>query len=298
MSGGKIKRRRKTYQPCRRRVVCVGKFVLLCAVFCSGGLLLWQRLLRLLPRVRLELEADDDVNRDSARRSVAYGSSIAKYLPVGLYLEGPSCLELQARFNVQPMRSWGAMPPSVRPLWRQLLCNEALFQMAVPGARVEAQKAGARPIGHWGEHPPELVFDGHTETFFWSDGPVGTGDSIMVLLSPPVALAAVGVLTGEGGKDHCESCELQVSADGVSFATVAKLVHGAGSAAAMRTAAEAEAVGGAELRGSSAADTAAAQKVLQRVRAVRLLVTQPQTSWLKVREFTVTPRGTSREPPA
>jgi hypothetical protein len=278
----KFKRKRRTYRPCWKRSVCLGKLGLVCGLLYVAGLLLWQRARLALPRVRLLLEEDDDRAAGSGRGGARRGS-IREALPAGMYLGGPSCLELQARYGVQPMRAWGRMPQSVRPLWRQLHCNEALFRMALPGARVEAQKAGALVMGHWGEHPPELVFDGRVDTFFWSDGAMGSGDSVTVLLSPAAVLTEAGVLTGENGKDECESCELQVSSDGVHFETVAKLVGGAADVSST------SAVAGGALRPGLRAGGAggATGQLLKRVRAVRLLVTKAQTSWLKVREFNV-----------
>ena len=284
----KFKRKRRTYRPCWTRSVCLGKLGLVCGLLYVAGLLLWQRARLALPRVRLLLEEDDDraAGGGSGRGGARHGS-MREALPVGMFLGGPSCLELQARYGVQPMRAWGRMPQSVRPLWRQLHCNEALFRMALPGARVEAQKAGALVMGHWGEHPPELVFDGRVDTFFWSDGAMGAGDSVTVLLSPAAALTEAGVQTGEGGKDGCESCELQVSSDGVHFETVATLVGGAADVSSTSAAGAGGALRPGLRAGGAGGGSGATGQLLGLVRAVRLLVTKAQTSWLKVREFNV-----------
>ncbi|HJT78906.1 MAG TPA: family 20 glycosylhydrolase [Gemmataceae bacterium] len=104
---------------------------------------------------------------------------------------------------------------------------------------------------------PVFAFDGNDATFYQSDGAPSAGDHFTVLLKEPRLVHAVEVHTGINHRGLLDGGEVQVSADGVTFRTVATLAGGSASAT---------------LKG-------------KRVRAVRLLVRSDQAEPLVVREL-------------
>jgi hexosaminidase len=102
---------------------------------------------------------------------------------------------------------------------------------------------------------PAFAFDGNDATFYQSEAAPRDGDHFTVTLKEPRSVHALEVLTGVNGRGRLDGGEVQVSADGKEFTTVARLGRGAA---------------GAVLRGS-------------RVRAVRLLARSGQTEPLVVR---------------
>ena len=140
--------------------------------------------------------------------------------------------------------------------------------LAVPGATVHARTAQGGEMGQYGAHGPALAFDGSDGTFFWSDAPVGPGDSVEVAFPAARKLKSLVVLTGVSGKDMLASGELQV-----------KFWPPMGRRANQWVAV------GALVSGEARADPAKLQQ--QSVVSVRVLVSRAQTSWLRVREFVV-----------
>lgn len=104
---------------------------------------------------------------------------------------------------------------------------------------------------------PVFAFDGNAETFFESALPTKKGDRFTVNLKEPKLVYAIEVLTGINGKGLLSGGELQVSAGGPEFTTVATL------------------------------DQGAAHVVLKdnRVKAIRLSASSPQGEPLVVREI-------------
>jgi hypothetical protein len=77
---------------------------------------------------------------------------------------------------------------------------------------------------------PVFAFDGKDATFYQSATAPKAGDSFTAELTKPALVYAVDVLTGINGKGLMDGAELQVSADGTKYATVAKLAQGAARA--------------------------------------------------------------------
>jgi hypothetical protein len=102
---------------------------------------------------------------------------------------------------------------------------------------------------------PAFAFDGNGATFYRSEAVPKDGDHFTVTLAEPRLVHALEVLTGVNGRGRLDGGEVQVSADGREFTTVAKLDRGAARAG---------------LQGS-------------RVRAVRLLARSQQRELLIVR---------------
>jgi alpha-1,3-mannosyl-glycoprotein beta-1,2-N-acetylglucosaminyltransferase len=140
--------------------------------------------------------------------------------------------------------------------------------LAVPGATVHARTAQGGAMGQYGAHGPALAFDGSDGTFFWSDAPVGPGDSVEVVFPAARKLTSLAVLTGVSGKDMLASGDLQV-----------KFWPPTGRRANQWVGV------GALVNGEARADPAKLQQ--QSVVSVRVLVSKAQTSWLRVREFVV-----------
>ncbi len=104
---------------------------------------------------------------------------------------------------------------------------------------------------------PVLAFDGKDNTFYQSAAAPKTGDHLTVELTTPTLVYAIEVLTGINGKGLMDGSELQVSADGNKYTTLAKLEKG--SAKAVLTS--------------------------NTVKAVRLLCPAPQPDPMTVREI-------------
>jgi hexosaminidase len=104
---------------------------------------------------------------------------------------------------------------------------------------------------------PVFAFDGNDATFYQSDKPPAAGDHFTMTFAKPRLVYAIEVLTGINNKGLLDGGEVQVSADGTSFKTVATLSKGS------------------------------ARVVLRenRVRAIRLLAKSTQKDPLVVREI-------------
>lgn len=104
---------------------------------------------------------------------------------------------------------------------------------------------------------PVFAFDGKDATFYKSGKAPAAGDHFTLVLEGPKSVYGIEALTGSNGKGMLDGGELQVSADGMAFKTVAVL------------------------RGGSA------KAILDenRIRAVRLLAKTQQTEPLVVREI-------------
>jgi autotransporter-associated beta strand protein len=102
---------------------------------------------------------------------------------------------------------------------------------------------------------PAFAFDGNDATFYQSAVAPRDGDHFTVTLKEPKSVYVLEVLTGVNGRGRLDGGEVQISADGKGFTTVARLERGA------------------------------ARAVLQenRVRAVRLLANSRQSEPLVVR---------------
>jgi hexosaminidase len=106
---------------------------------------------------------------------------------------------------------------------------------------------------------PAFAFDGNDATFYQSEAAPRDGDHFTVTLREPRLVHALEVHTGVNGRGRLDGVEVQVSADGKEFTTVARLDQGAAQA-------------GLEGR---------------RVRAVRLLARSAQKEPLVVRAITL-----------
>lgn len=73
---------------------------------------------------------------------------------------------------------------------------------------------------------PVFALDGNDGTFYQSATPPKAGDSLTVELAKPALVHAIDILTGTNGKGLLDGAELQVSADGSKFVTVASLAKG------------------------------------------------------------------------
>ena len=77
---------------------------------------------------------------------------------------------------------------------------------------------------------PVFAFDGKDDTFYQSAAPPKAGDTFTIELAKPALMYAVEVLTGSNGKGLADGAELQVSADGKSYVTAAKIAKGGAKA--------------------------------------------------------------------
>jgi hypothetical protein len=77
---------------------------------------------------------------------------------------------------------------------------------------------------------PEFAFDGNDATFYKSARPPVAGDSFTMTLKEPVLVHAIEVLTGINSKGFLDDGALQISADGVTYKTVAVLNKGSAQA--------------------------------------------------------------------
>jgi hexosaminidase len=77
---------------------------------------------------------------------------------------------------------------------------------------------------------PVFAGDGKDATFYASARPPKAGDAFTVELAKPALVYAIEVLTGINGKGLVDGAELQVSADGTTYVTVAKLAKGTAKA--------------------------------------------------------------------
>ena len=106
---------------------------------------------------------------------------------------------------------------------------------------------------------PALAFDGKDTTFYQSAAAPKAGDNLTVELAKPALVYSVEVLTGINGKGLADGAELQVSADGSKYVTLAKLAKG-GARAVLSS---------------------------NTVKAVRLLCASPQAEPMVVREIKI-----------
>lgn len=92
---------------------------------------------------------------------------------------------------------------------------------ALHGSEVKTSMA-SRP-----DHPPQLIFDGREDTFFWSDGGVESGDHLTLELPWP-ASGRVTVVTGLPGNSRTILNEgvLELSTDGQRWHSAAPIVLG------------------------------------------------------------------------
>ncbi|MEI7900623.1 MAG: family 20 glycosylhydrolase [bacterium] len=74
---------------------------------------------------------------------------------------------------------------------------------------------------------PVFALDGKDATFYQAATPSKAGDSFTAELAKPALVYAIEVLTGINGKGLMDGAELQVSADGTKYVTVATLAKGA-----------------------------------------------------------------------
>jgi hexosaminidase len=79
---------------------------------------------------------------------------------------------------------------------------------------------------------PAFAFDGNDATFYQSEAVPNDGDHFTLKLPEPRLVHALEVLTGVNGRGRLDGGEVQLSADGREFTTVAKLVQGAARAGA------------------------------------------------------------------
>jgi len=77
---------------------------------------------------------------------------------------------------------------------------------------------------------PVFAFDGNDATFYQSATAPKAGDQLTADLAKPALVYAIEVLTGINGKGLMDGAELQVSADGSTYVTVAKLAKGSAKA--------------------------------------------------------------------
>jgi hypothetical protein len=77
---------------------------------------------------------------------------------------------------------------------------------------------------------PAFAFDGNDDTFYQSEAVPQAGDHFTVTLKEPRLAYALEVLTGANGRGRFDGSEVQVSADGREFTTVARLERGGAAA--------------------------------------------------------------------
>ena len=130
---------------------------------------------------------------------------------------------------------------------------------------VRATKDGSTletSLGSYTDHWPELAFDGRSDTFFWADRSLKSGDHLTLHLKAALAAATpVTVITGGPASQHGDALAagvLEISADGGTWLTLAEFAAGKAS-------------------GSAPAGT----------RHLRLRVTAPQENWLIVHEISL-----------
>jgi hexosaminidase len=109
---------------------------------------------------------------------------------------------------------------------------------------------------------PAFTFDANDETYYRSRVAPKTGDQFTVTLDAPALVHDLEILTGQNGRGLGDGAEVQVSADGERFTTIASLSHGAA---------------GATLIEGTPAES--------RVKAIRLRAAADQTEPLVVREI-------------
>jgi len=117
-------------------------------------------------------------------------------------------------------------------------------------------------LGAYSDHWPELAFDGRSDTFFWADRSLKTGDHLTLHLKAPLTAATpVTVVTGGPAShngDPLAAGVLEISADGSTWSKVADFAAGKAS-------------------GSAPVGT----------RHLRLRATAPQENWLIVHEISL-----------
>ncbi len=108
---------------------------------------------------------------------------------------------------------------------------------------------------------PVKAFDGSEKSFFWSEGALPKGGYLTVDFDEPKMLSSIRVLTGHPDHtgDFLHRGDLEVSSDGQVFKKVAEFTNG-----------------------EAHADSAA-----QLIRAIRVIATQDQNSWLIIREIEI-----------
>ena len=112
---------------------------------------------------------------------------------------------------------------------------------------------------HYGDHTPEMAFDGMLDTYFWSFGSVAKDSTFTVDFDDPDMVSGVVVTTGhpEHPEDYLHEGVLEASTDGQKFKEIAKFKNGV---------AETGMIG-------------------FRVKALRIRVTKDNGNWLVIREI-------------
>jgi hexosaminidase len=82
------------------------------------------------------------------------------------------------------------------------------------------------PLGTRDFLEPAFALDGNDATFYQSEAAPRDGDAFTVTLREPRSVHALEVLTGVNGRGRLDGGEVQVSADGKEFTTVASLDRG------------------------------------------------------------------------
>ena len=139
---GVRKKAKRRYHPCRgllRSFLPSSRCLLFLVVLVVGTR--WARA-HLALKLRLEVEADDDVLSGSSARSQrkSVESEAERSALLGL-----SCLEMQQRFTVVAGRTWGKLPFHLRGRWRSLNCN-ILASIARKQLRLKAEQQGMKPV--------------------------------------------------------------------------------------------------------------------------------------------------------
>ncbi len=110
------------------------------------------------------------------------------------------------------------------------------------------------------DHGPEAAWDYDEATYFWSGEPQQDGQYLTAVLHTPKKLDNIRVATGDHGRDILHQGVLEVSADGRTFTKAADFVDG----------------------------EAAANRIDQPVKAIRIRVTAPDEHWLIIKEIETT----------
>ena len=139
---GVRKKAKRRYHPCRgllRSLWPSSRCLLFVVVLIVGTR--WART-HLALKLRLEVEADDDVLSGGSKRSQRKHSETEAERAA---LLGLSCIEMQQKFAVVAGRTWGKLPFHLRGRWRSLNCN-ILASIARKQLRVKAVQQGMKPV--------------------------------------------------------------------------------------------------------------------------------------------------------
>ena len=111
------------------------------------------------------------------------------------------------------------------------------------------------------KHAPEKLFDGNSDTWFWSSHSIHPEHTLTFILVKPKKLSELTITTGKNGRDILQSGQLEVSQDGKSFHKVADFTGGI-------------------------ATTQPAQ-LTNPIKAIRITPLQAQNTWLIIRDLTI-----------